>query len=209
MKYTEVKNNLVERLSEILTENDFKYIKSSNEYLKKTDEGYFALSVLVADYAPDFDVNMVFSIRINKVQEHFNDFSKLDEKGKASGSTIDTRIGYFLNKEQGFEFEVTNEDELKEVGDQLKKVVEEHGFKFFDEFKEISKLDRVFNSAPKENSPHIYILHDRIFKATIIAKLNDNPDFDSLIKIYREELKRSNKETEKRYEKLINHLNEI
>ena len=69
LKTKYVKEELGNELNSYLSQNGFKYLKSKNSFLKKTDFGFQEIAIIVSGYWPAYvELGLVFSIRFDEIE---------------------------------------------------------------------------------------------------------------------------------------------
>ena len=206
MKYSYVRDVLTEMMYEILISKEFKYRKSTKEFIRKVETGYHAVSILITNYAPEFNVDLSVSIRLEEVQIRLNDFFLYDDNGKKNGTTINAGLGFLLDEDINYELEITSENQLQEVKEKIREVIQEKVSGYFEKYNDISNIDKELNSNSTEPNSFMYWAVDRAFIGTIVAKMNANPDYEKLVSNFTKEISEQNEQHLERYKGLLKSL---
>ena len=144
MKRKEVKYLIFEKLTSFFSENGFKAYKAKEMFKKITPDGFFNVSIIILDYEPEFHVKFVLGIRINEIENIYNQFSFVIDEGKNESETTLTSMDYFTGKEDDA-YIVSSEDDLIVSLRNFQKLMLEKGFGYFQQFSSIQALDKEIN----------------------------------------------------------------
>ena len=181
MKKQDVKKEIQQALLTEFATFGFEKYYGQLGVLRKTKHGFDCISIGLYEYIGQYQYSPSFGVRVNEVEEIFNQFSDIDLTDQKM-----TRSALMSMDKITSEYNI---DILKE-GDALiglvkiKPVIIDKAFKFFNECNTVAKLDNYLNN--KINKSGKFYGFDTYQRGLIAAKLNNNPDVKQLIISYSE-----------------------
>ena len=91
------------------------------------------------------------------------------------------------------DWKVIDETDIKKLVEVIPEYLEEILIPYFDENNTVARVDYLLNKYPNELSLHNYLYPLRANIAIIAAKLNQNPKYEELVKLYDKELNEAEK----------------
>src|SRR5437660_279142 len=95
MKKREMANLIFQMLSGILSETEFRLKKSESGFVRKIPGGRQTIGLPLWDYHPEFEFSLTICIRLEAVEEIFNQFSGTAPKYHPLSLTTITSLEYF------------------------------------------------------------------------------------------------------------------
>lgn len=178
-----VYNKIIETISDNLKVFGFQFVKSKDRIIRKHEDGFDAIIVKVVDYNPVFQIELYFRSRIdcveniiNKYQANIsnNAFLLLSETCSANYQELSGAKMDFI--------EVKNENELDKAIHEIKSLIEAKVMSFYDQNRDIHKLNNIKKKQILENHQDISLYHNRrsLMQSLILMRLCNDPDFNSL-----------------------------
>ncbi|WP_421921237.1 hypothetical protein [Marinifilum sp.] len=188
-------------LEKELKEYGFKYLKSKNKFVKRSNSG---------DYIIDFNIWPSFiqvEANLKIVIKQIEDIKK-----KAWGKEYIKNIS--VGRQKSYLIENPEEaiswtDNESNIRYSVKKEIEfyiNYGKQYFEERSNISKLNQILNINPGNELYVAYNPYQTIYLAIIVAKLDNHPKLLELYNIYREIIGKRKPSFLGKYDKLVNHL---
>lgn len=103
-------------------------------------------------------------------------------------------------------YRIRDEESAGKVILALKDHIHDYIVPYFDKYSSIEAIDRILNELPRELSIHAPMYPPRACMALIAAKLNKNPEYDSLVEIYDEKMAKAVERYKCAYEKIKEYL---
>lgn len=197
MKIKDVYPLLLQGINQKISMYGFVMKKNDKTFRRKSNDFIQIFDLLLTKTSEGIYVEPIVRIKSVKIEEIYHSVSKKESiyfDGTSSiGSNIFKIIRYY---EEGIEKDYDEQqyyliEKDKDV-DVLINVISEkfifYGIKYIEENSSIDRIDNLLNKNPREISIHNWLFPLRACIAIIAAKLNNNPKFEELIKIYEEEL---------------------
>lgn len=201
------KSALFLELSNFFYRNDFELILAKDQFRRNTENGFQNVILSVSQYDEEAYIQVNIGIRNNQVEDFVHQFTSYFIDFKEDSNTIILSIGKFLDTPQ-HKYKVSNETDLKKVSKEIEDFMNVAGFFFLERNSTLSALDRLINAEPEAPNKYFYNLLHGYLKGIIIAKLNQNPRFEQIAKIYQQNIIRNGFPTNQieNYAKLFNFL---
>jgi hypothetical protein len=169
-------------LSEILPAAGFANRRSEEHWLRRTDQGSQTISIAVDDLDPDFEIEPMFGVRIDAVEDIYHQFAGTREGYRQLSSTTMTPSFRALGVDH---FEATGDAELSQVAREIANLVRGRGLPFLNSYRDLTALDRALNV---DRIPQFSITHEgsQARTAVIVARLAGNPSFERLVEEHAE-----------------------
>jgi len=139
MKFKEIKNYVKKDLTKFLKPYEFSYDAKAYSFIKNTNKGSIGLLTPIGDYSPLFKLGFSFTVRINAVEDIFNEFGRVLPPFQKYSSTIIVQYDYFKDKKY-FDYQFYNESELAFALKDFKELFVKSIFPFLQEYSELNKL---------------------------------------------------------------------
>ena len=184
MTYSEVKKELKKEFTLLLKSAGYKSKCSSQgcEFILQNINSSNLIGYGIVNYIDEFDTGCHLGIGIQEIQEI--------EKEIFNGSfygTLSLSISNYFN-EVNYRYKIKTENDIKEWMDIVQKFFTEFAQPFFEKYKTVADIDKLFNTNPKERVPELDDLGQHIIKGLISAKLNENPTYEELKSFYKNEV---------------------
>ncbi len=179
-------------------------------FQRQFESGFKSCIISVSEYKAEFWVELSIGIRFNIVENLANQFTLTLKDYHQHTHTILTSYGRMIGN-QYFRFKVTDNTQVSDMCREMNHFLDTAGFTFLDQNSSIYQIDELINTYPERPSKFIYNQSNRCIKGLIIAKLCQNPHFNTLVKAYHFILEKHSLSDRMlpRYVKLVNHLNLI
>jgi hypothetical protein len=187
MKKKEVAILINQALEHVLSATDFRLksdkalLPGEKAFVRQIPGGRQMLFAAISDYWPDFVFSLCACIRLDAVENIFNQFSGVEPKFQSSTTTTITRLEYFTGGPA--EYKVASPNDVAVAGDMLDPIIRNKILLFFEQLKDVESLDRAVN----RQQPSIDITQNPsgAMHSLILANLAHNPDFDRLLAKHR------------------------
>jgi len=184
MKTQEMKNLILQALSEILCDTDFCLKKSDDAFIRKIPDGRQTLGMGFWNFNPKFQFQLMMCIRLEAAEEMYHRFSRAAPKYYSLSDTTITRLEYFTGGPH--KYTVTTAEDVASVVGSLAGVIRGKVIPFFNEHQDVKALDRAVNN----QEPGIDITQSPggPMHAIILAYLAENADFDKIVAKQRDKM---------------------
>jgi|GEM_PF-6518836 len=186
----------VKELKEILKrefpikEYKFKSCLGGAEFQFKDECKVCDIGVGIINRKGEYSLGWTAGIRFVNVEEIIEEGQRRDKKDRGIGSTLikmDTSPDY-MNGRISVPYEVKEEVDILCMLKKIEPFIYDKALPFFEQYKTIADLDVLLNNDPYEVinicSPVITI---RSQKAIAAAWLNNNPNYEQLVQVYRKQ----------------------
>jgi len=174
-----VKKATTKELDNFFKDYGYKFNAKAEGFLRYFNGGFNKIGISVVDYRPKFEVSFYFIIRIDDIEKIIQKFIFVLEQYKEFTWTLNISIDHFgAFKSHPISDENSIHDLVKEVKDVYSNQVDA----FLKKYSQISNLDQALNvdHIKIENITNL----DDFIRPIIIAKLNNNKDFDKVCEWY-------------------------
>ena len=156
-------------------------------FIKDLDFIRYDFSYGYTNLIDEFNVGWATGITFKEHEKIYIDSKKIDTKsGKATLYMMDTSPEYY-NGSRSFEYVIKNETDVIEMYNKIDSFLKVKAPAFFERFKTMADIDKWFNCDPGQpveySSP---LIRFNSQKGIIAAKLNHNPKYEELKRIYKE-----------------------
>ncbi|MBK8811929.1 MAG: hypothetical protein IPN69_14530 [Acidobacteria bacterium] len=180
------RKELIERLGEKLGESGFRLLRLLNSFIKKGEPKQI-YTLYFTDRYEGYEVDPVFGLRFEEVENLFHRVSGFEEKYKKDTHTVTVSIENLTKNPDFGNLFIKRNGPIDEMFDILYRAFVEFGLPFFDANRTLSDVDRLINSRPEPIS--IYGFEDYMcYRGIVVAKLADNPRYAELVEIYRKKV---------------------
>jgi hypothetical protein len=184
MKMQEVREGFMTRLAPHL--EGFRGRKREGRFVRRYPGGSQQFGLAIVDYAPEFRVSLVFSVRLDAVQAILDEAMETPEKYRAMRMTTYTILEHFFPGEKVKQYSVRSEEDIQSAVDALAPLLRCRILPLFDGLKDIVSLEAVLNSDEgrsfdRTNPP------GRQMVSLLLARLARNPRVGELAEAYRRE----------------------
>ncbi len=208
-----IEDILIQKINLELENEGFQMRENHKLHYRKNFEGGFQSFLFTISSSPKtqvgkyFWIELSFGVRINIVEQIANQYTHILKDYYADTHTILTSYGRMVDQ-QYFRFKVHTQEELETACYQMRHFLKNTGLPFLQKNSDLQSIDKLINDYPEKPSKFIYNQSYRCIKGVIIAKLNQNPHFNTLTKAYEFILEQQSqgKDMMPRYLKLLEHL---
>ena len=214
MKKTEVFKKLIESVVFDIEKHGFKLNKKTNEFKRATKEAVQIFDLVFLKDGNNIKIRPEIRIKIKAIEDIYAKVSKRGDIYRTLGNDLFEILRYTdkgeeTGKGEQYYWLVKNDDSINKLIKIIPEYFEETILSYFENFSSVSKVDELLNKYPREISIHNWLYPLRANLAIIAAKLNGNPQYFDLIKIYEEELQEAEASYKEEFEKLKDVLHEI
>jgi len=204
MKKQEIRDFVYAGLKEILGGAGFKLNKKEGAFTRSIPKGFQRIYVPLYDYNPLFVFSLTIGIRLDAVEDIFNQFSGAMGPGQAQTTTSLTQLGYFT-QENPKEYEVSTKEEIDSALSDLTTLINSKILPFLEQYQDVQSLDDAINrkKLPGFDSTHplSHAMH-----SIILAKLANNPSFSALVAEYAKSSENFPPPDGERFDRLVSSL---
>jgi len=183
MQMTDVKNEIVASLGEILGKLGFKSKKEFDgvSFTRKFKGGANKIGVAIVNRKPNYEIGAYFSIRFDSAANVSNEITNRRPEYHADTVSLIKRFNYFTGKPN--KFQVSSEQELRQVLNEMAAVIEGQVIPLMDKCTDLVYFDRLLNTEPSNE-----VDASAAREALIIARLVGNPRFEELVTYYKQQM---------------------
>ena len=172
-----------------IEENGFKFIKSKERIIRKTDDGYDAILFRVVDYCTSFQIVFDIRTRTNVVEDILNKFMAdcMNPQFMSLTETIIMSYQELSNSKVNY-IEIASDEQLNIAISEIIGLITGIGMDFFEQNKNVEKVNVRKKNAILYEHKGLGMHHDRrtLMQSLILMKLCNDPDFDLLKYKYKE-----------------------
>ena len=189
MNYREIKNEIKREFETYfkLLGYKFKNGLQGGEFIKLTNFGNIGLGYGITNYIDEFYTAMYIGLSIYKIQKISSIILGDSDFHCITCGTIGSGTSNYFN-EINYRYRINTIKDVEEWGKIVRKFYGEYAVPFFNKYNTVSAIDGLFNDNPKEKVMYCEDLPQRIIKALIAAKLNNNPKYNELRDYYKSEV---------------------
>jgi hypothetical protein len=186
------------RLAEVLAPRGF--VRSGEGFVREAGEDRQFVGVALVDYAPEFEIAIVFGLRVHAAE-------KISARFWDATDDCDTCSFTLHDLAPEVEEYVTVRDE-RALGSALARLIpplERTALPLLDAHRDAAAIERLFNGT----QPAVRIRQPEPFRsmsAVILAHLVRNPDRDRLMGEYRPQVERQGQDCLQSYDRLVEYL---
>jgi hypothetical protein len=189
MTLTELETNLYHLLNQNFSKKGFYLIPELFQFRRLNETGFQNIILTSTRYEAEIWVEVNIGVRIDMVENLAQQFLDVIPEYRQHANTIITSIGR-LSDTKYLRYKIANEEDVTFSAQTIKDFMKERGFDFLEYASHIKELDKLFNEKPHQSLKYVYNQVHRCFKAVIIAKYNNNPQFFKLLDQYQTQLER-------------------
>jgi hypothetical protein len=183
MKKLELKNALLDKLSEMLLPFEFVLVRRMDWFKRK--EGSTTLVYQLAFYKSGlgYTVAPAIAVRLEEVERIFHLVSGYEPQYQKSSSTINPTIEELVKAKAGYEYGLYTPEDINLVAEKLFDVFKKIALPFLETHSSLASIDGFLNDVPKN-----YTVSLREYRGIIVAKLNKRENYEQLAEIYKHSL---------------------
>lgn len=195
MKVKEISNQISEGVLANFEKHGFKFKKTHNEFVRKTQ---YAEQIFHLIYYKENDGTITIKpeilIHVHEIESIYKSITQIESRPYLTLGNYLSEIAEYDGDEINFRKKPTkywliaNNENLEYLIKIIPNYLENDILPYFESNSTVSRVDELLNKYPEKMCVHNYIYPLRANIAIIAAKLNNNPHYDELIKIYEKEL---------------------
>jgi hypothetical protein len=215
----EVMRLIAESLTPVVRPAGFRFKKKAEDFVRAIGGGRQELGIALWDFNPLFKFSLCLNVRLDVVEEIVNRFSGSSPEYHGITMTSLTQLEFLgLPAVDGrVEYRAASESELAAVLPGFSAMVRERVVPFFEEYKDVSSLNRGLNPVGAERVTELAWPPDRgAFDATnqpyramsgmAVAHLAGDPRVQELVIAYRSQLAELDDDDRQKFEELVVYL---
>lgn len=185
----------------------FRLVKSIEGFTRRTPTGSHTLTVPIWDYRPTFTFSLVVGIRLDAVEDLFNESSGLPPASQKRSKTVLTLLEHFTGPGRG-EYTVTEPTDVDAAMREIGPVLELDVLPFLERYSDVGAIDEALHG---QRVPGFDITQT-LFKARhalVVARLAGNPRYPDLVQEYRAMVADAPPVELERFEQLVARLDSL
>jgi hypothetical protein len=207
MKKQEIRDFIYAGLKEVLVGAGFKLNKKEGAFSRSIPNGFQRIYVPLYDYNPEFVFSLTIGIRLDAVEDIFNQFSGAMGPGQAQTTTSLTQLGYFAGENQK-EYRVSTKEEIDSALSDLTALINSKILPFLEQYQDVPSLDDAINRKKLPGFDSTELLSHAMHSITL-AKLAGNPSFSALVTEYAKALENFHPADRERFDRLAASLDRV
>lgn len=194
----------VKQLILFFREWGFEYIDEYSQFRKMDKMGFKNVILSLSQYETEIWIEVTLGIRKDEVERISQPFLTNLSDFYNQTTTISISLGK-LNQNPYFRYKAENEEDLELCAEQLIDFMTEEGMFFLEEKNSLQELDLIFNKTAKLPILYIHNQFHRPFKGIILAKITNNPKYESLVETYLSSLitQKANESIQTNFKRLV------
>lgn len=187
MRRTEIDKILGEDIGQELTQENFKYIKTTKWLARNLEDITQIISWSYYISGSGYMVTPIIGARSEAVLAIYKQVIQVRKEDEKFHQTLSVDIWRLSGDRSKGEFKVTSEEEVHQVVPAIMALIRSEAMPFFERCTSISDIDRLFNNNPNSPAARLLTLNNwpRSAKALIAARLAHNPKYDGIVDVYR------------------------
>ncbi len=189
----DVAPHLLLALEGFLSKQGFELLLAKQQFRKQGAHGFQNIIPTLSTYEQEQETLVEFNlgVRLDIVEDLVNQFTQHLVDFQPDTNTLLTSMGRLLDK-PFMRFKIKNESDVQQVAQNFMQFMEQQGFKSLNSFSKLPYLEQLTNQNPEQAHPYYYNNYHRCLKGLTLARLNQRIDFETLAKIYQQQLVRRN-----------------
>jgi hypothetical protein len=151
--------------------------RSDELWVRRIPAGSQSVSVAIYDYAPEFEFEPTFGIRLDAVEEIRHRFSGVAPDQQDLSSTTLTSSSFVLGIDT---FAASSDSGVESTAERIAGLILDRGLNFFDRYQDLTAIDRALNVDRIADFDSINP-GAQARTAVIVARLAGNPEFEQLV----------------------------
>jgi hypothetical protein len=207
MSLSKVETHLYAGLNDFLVQKGFAMRPDLKQFRRPTAAGFQNIILSFSPYGAETYVEVNIGTRFHMVEETVQQFLDNMPEFWQEANTVVVSVGK-INDTKYFRYRIVDEDDLQACADQIIDFMNQRGLMFLEYASHLKNLDQMFNGKPQEPVKYLYNQLHRCFKGIVIARLNHNPKFLTLLETYHGKLQKlgASQTTMVEYDRLVNYL---
>jgi hypothetical protein len=182
-----------------------------HRFIRRRDGITYIFQLVCLEARPGWRIQPDVAVRIDRVEEIFHRTSGFEPRYQKDTPTVGGAIGNIMQGDnRACEFLLESDSDIASVSQESVRVFREFAVPYFNRFSSLSEIDAELNDAPTERTPHRVAPWLRCAPGLIVAKLTGRPNYDQLVDIYGDVMRRSDEGFYlKRFEALVKSLESV
>ena len=214
MKVNEIARQITSSISSSIETYGFKLNHNTNEFKRRINHATQIFELVFYKEGNYLKIKPEVRIKIKPIEDIYQQVSKRGDVYRTLGNDLFEILRYIdcgeeTGKGEQYYWIIKDDESINKLIKIIPEYFKETILPYFENNSTLSKVDELLNKYPRELSIHNWLYPLRANLAIIAAKLNNNPKFEELVKIYEEELKEAEESYKTEFVKLKNILHEI
>jgi hypothetical protein len=209
MTILKVATKISEGVLESFKKHSFKYLKSQQEFVRKTDNAdqIFRLYYYKEDDGA-ITIKPELIIQVKEIQKIYKSITEVKGRPYSTLGNYFSHIRDYDGDARNYRRQPTrywlveNEGDIQHLIKVIPEYLEEDIIPYFESNSSVEKVDKLLNEYPEKMSVHNYIYPSRANIAIIAAKLNKNPRYEELVSVYEARMVDAEENTKNEFYKL-------
>jgi hypothetical protein len=212
----DVADALLKGISIPLSKHGFEFDGRKKYFRRETSEAIQIFNLLFTKKKEGIYVEPTIRIKIKSIEAVYHKVASKDPEyfdgTKTLGNNLFKIKDYLINgtqvdSDEKKSYLIENPNDIQVLSSVIPENFEEYALPYFDKNSCVSRADELLNSNVTEISVHNWLYPLRANLGIIAAKLNHNPAYYQLVKLYERELEGAEQNYKNEFEKLKNLLN--
>ncbi|PWN64106.1 hypothetical protein [Chryseobacterium viscerum] len=209
MKIKEVSQQISEGILKSFQKHGFKYRKTQTEFIRKTETSD---QIFRLHYYKENDITITIKpeliIHVHAIESIYKSIAQIEGRPYSTLGNYFSHIRDYDGDATNYKRKPTkywlieNDNDIQHLIKVIPEYLEEDILPYFDSNSTVSRVDELLNEYPDKMCVHNYIYPSRANIAIIAAKLNNNPHYEKLVKIYEERMEDAEENTKIEFFKL-------
>lgn len=183
----ELEDRFHELMQPLFQEKGFHFVPQFKQYRKLMPIGFQCVIFSFSHYPEGSLVEVHLGIRVDMVEQLAFPYTNGLPGFKEDSLTLVTPLARLFG--MPFErFDLINRQDLIQTSRKVTYQLAEKGWQFLNGNTRLTHLDQLFNHQPEEELSLVHNQANRCLRGMTIARLNQDPNFQSLAQIYRQQL---------------------
>ncbi|UGU18150.1 hypothetical protein LS482_09745 [Sinomicrobium kalidii] len=194
MKVADISKQIIEGIAPVFIEEGFKVNKRAREFVREYNGCTQIFDLLFYKKGDTIEIEPIIRIKIKHIEDIYHHIS-IDHNDIFStlGNNLYKVVKHYddnidIDFDGKSKMLVEDDKDVKKLIEVIPIYFKREGLRYFNENSSVARADELLNKYPREISIHNWLYPMRACLAIIAAKLNDNPKYNELVKIYEEEL---------------------
>ncbi|MDB4921873.1 hypothetical protein [Mucilaginibacter sp.] len=197
LKVKDIKEYILIHFGKLMTDNGFLYKKTDNEFFCSKGDYTYIFNMPLTSWSRSYELSVRLFIKQKRIENVYESIL-----GKSHGLTLNQEMieriyyspdGRKIVKGDGMGIWLVKDNDIINAVDILNIYYNKIAKPYFERFSTLGAFDDFMNNPPFDHSP-AYIgstTNERCMKGLIVAKLVNNPNYEKLVAIYDELIKRT------------------
>jgi len=214
MKTNEIARQITSSISSFIEIYGFKLNHSTYEFRRRIVDATQIFELVFYKEGNCLKIKPEVRIKIRPIEDIYQQVSKRGDVYRTLGNDLFEILRYIdhgeeTGKGEQYYWIIKDDESINKLIKIIPEYFKETILPYFENNSTLSRVDELLNKYPRELSIHNWLYPLRANLAIIAAKLNNNPKFEELVKIYEEELQEAEVNYKEEFVKLKIILHEI